>query len=233
MSLLSVESLTVRYPEADAAAVQGLTLSIEKGESVGLVGESGSGKTQSALAIMGLTDETGRVSGSVRFCGEELRGASQRTLRKIRARRIAMVFQDPKSALNPYRRIGDQLGFVLAQHGLASGSGLRRRVLEMLERTGLPDPERQARAYPHQLSGGMRQRAMIASALIAEPELLIADEPTTALDATVKAQILALLRDLRSQTGVGQGLRDRAGQHGAGIRGPSTNEDAGHARGRA
>ena len=202
MSLLSVESLTVRYPNADSAAVNGLTLSMEKGESVGLVGESGSGKTQAALAIMGLIDRTGQVSGSIRFCGEELRGASPKTLRKFRARRIAMVFQDPQSALNPYRRIGDQLGLVLAQHGLASGSTLRRRVLEMLEKTGLPDPERQARAYPHELSGGMRQRAMIASALLAEPELLIADEPTTALDATVQAQILALLRDLRAQTGV-------------------------------
>lgn len=201
MRLLTVKGLTVRYPNADSAVVQDLNLSIEKGESVGLVGESGSGKTQTALAIMGLTDKTSCVTGSARFDGTELLAAKPETLRKIRARRIAMVFQDPKSALNPYLRIGDQLGLILTTHGLASGAALRRRVREALDKAGLPDPDRQARAYPHQLSGGMRQRAMIASALIAEPELLIADEPTTAIDATVQAQILSLLRDLRLQTG--------------------------------
>ena len=202
MSLLEVSKLSVRFDRADAPALQDFNLTIEKGESVGLVGESGSGKTQAALAIMGLSNSSSRVAGSVRFDGQELLGGSASAWRKIRARRIAMVFQDPKAALNPYLRIGDQLGMVLAAHGLARGAEQKKRVLDMLELTGLPDPERQSRAYPHQLSGGMRQRAMIASALIAEPELLIADEPTTAIDATIQAQILTLLRELRSRTGV-------------------------------
>jgi oligopeptide/dipeptide ABC transporter ATP-binding protein len=201
VSLLTVSDLTVRYPGTGGAVVDGLSFTVERGESVGLVGESGSGKSQTALAIMGLSPARAALSGSVLFDAEELLAARPAVLRRVRARRIAMVFQDPMSALNPYRRIGDQLGYILAAHGLASGAVLRKRVLTMLDRTGLPDPERQARAYPHELSGGMRQRAMIASALIAEPELLIADEPTTALDATVQAQILALLRELRRDTG--------------------------------
>ena len=202
MSLLDVSKLCVRFERADAPALHELDLTIEKGESVGLVGESGSGKTQAALAIMGLSSSASHVTGSVRFDGQELLGGSSSAWRKVRARRIAMVFQDPKAALNPYLRIGDQLGMVLAAHGLARGAEQKKRVLDMLALTGLPDPERQFRAYPHQLSGGMRQRAMIASALIAEPELLIADEPTTAIDATIQAQILTLLRELRSRTGV-------------------------------
>ena len=201
MSLLEVEDLTIRYPGVEAPAVDGLSFTVAKGESVGLVGESGSGKTQTALAIMGLTSPRARVSGSIRFDDQDLRGAKPAEKRRIRARRIAMVFQDPGTALNPYLRIGEQLGYILKQHGLASGAEADERVLTMLGKTGLPDPERQARAYPHQLSGGMRQRAMIASALIADPELLIADEPTTAIDATVQAQILGLLRALRRETG--------------------------------
>lgn len=202
MTLLDVSDLSVQFAGAAAPAVDKLNLAIGKSESVGLVGESGSGKTQAALAIMGLSSPASRVTGSVRFDGQELLGGSAANWRKIRARRIAMVFQDPKSALNPYRRIGDQLGLVCAAHCLGTGAAVQQRVLDTLQLTGLPDPERQARAYPHQLSGGMRQRAMIASALIAGPELLIADEPTTAIDATIKAQILALLRELRAKTGV-------------------------------
>ena len=138
----------------------------------------------------GLSSSSSRVTGSVRFDGRELLGGSAADWRKIRARRIAMVFQDPKSALNPYRRSATSSVWFCAAHGMGSGAAVQQRVLDMLQLTGLPDPERQARAYPHQLSGGMRQRAMIASALIAEPELLIADEPTTAIDATIQAQIL-------------------------------------------
>ncbi len=201
MRRLEVRELTIGYPGSEARVVDRLSFSVDPGESVGLVGESGSGKTQTALAIMGLLPPRARVTGSVRFGNQELLRAEPAALRQIRARRIAMVFQDPRAALNPYLRVGEQLGHILKQHGLATGAAAAERVLHMLEKSGLPDPLRQARAYPHQLSGGMRQRAMIASALLAEPELLIADEPTTAIDATVQAQILGMLRQLRRETG--------------------------------
>ena len=197
MSLLTVRDLTVRYPSA--TVVDSVSFDIERGESVGLVGESGSGKTQTALAIMGLT--SGQIEGSIGFDGIELVGAAERELQKLRTMRIGMVFQDPKSALNPYRRIGDQLGYILDRHKLAKGAAKKRRIIDTLGKTGLPDPERTAAAYPHQLSGGMRQRAMLAAAIIGEPELLIADEPTTAIDATLQAQILKLLRLARAETG--------------------------------
>ena len=198
MSLLAVDNLAVRY--GDEPAVDGLSFALGAGDSVGLVGESGSGKSQTALAIMGLLPATARVSGSVNFAGAELLGADERTLDRLRATRIAMVFQDPTQALNPYLRIGDQLGRILVRHGIASGRDARVRVIGMLERVGLPDAPRQSRAFPHELSGGMRQRVMIASALLCGPELLIADEPTTALDVTVQAQVLDLLEELREDT---------------------------------
>ena len=198
MSLLEFDNLAVSYDEQ--AAVDGVTFAIGAGESVGLVGESGSGKSQTALAVLGLLPVTARVSGSIRFSGEEIVGATEGALDALRATRIAMVFQDPMQALNPYRSIGAQLSLILEHHELAAGGPARDRVIEMLERVGLPDPQRQYRAYPHELSGGMRQRAMIASALLCEPELLIADEPTTALDVTVQAQILDLLEELRQDT---------------------------------
>ena len=152
---------------------------------MGLVGESGSGKTQSALAILGLLSRRAQVSGSIEFDGQQLLGAADAELDRVRARRIGIVFQDPMQALNPYLRIGRQLREILLRHGLAAGADADARVVEMLHRVGLPDPKRQFRAYPHEMSGGMRQRAMLAASLIAEPELLIADEPTTALDVTV------------------------------------------------
>jgi peptide/nickel transport system ATP-binding protein len=198
MSLLSVDRLSIRY--GDVGAVNDLSFAIERGESVGLVGESGSGKTQTALAILGLLPVQAEVSGSISFAETPLLGASEKELNALRAQRIAMVFQDPTQALNPFVRIGEQLRRILLQHGLAAGGQARTQVIAMLERVGLPDAERQFRAYPHQLSGGMRQRAMIAAALIAEPELLIADEPTTALDVTVQAQILQLLEAVRKDT---------------------------------
>jgi peptide/nickel transport system ATP-binding protein len=198
MSLLEVRDLTVRYADADAVA--GVSFGVDAGESVGLVGESGSGKTQTALAIMGLLPEKAATGGSIAFDGTEIVGASERQLDRLRAERIGMVFQDPMQALNPYVPIGKQLRRILLRHGINDGRAADQRVMHMLDRVGLPDPARQFRAYPHQLSGGMRQRVMIASALIAGPDLLIADEPTTALDVTVQAQILDLLERIREET---------------------------------
>ena len=198
MSLLDVTGLTIQYDEQKV--VDGVDLFVERGESVGLVGESGSGKSQSALAILGLLPARAVVSGSIEFDGRQILGADNAMLDSLRARRIGIVFQDPMQALNPYLRIGTQLRQVLLAHGLADGAAADARVTDMLARVGLPDPERQFRAYPHELSGGMRQRVMIASALIAGPDLLIADEPTTALDVTVQAQILDLLEEIRDDT---------------------------------
>ena len=198
MSLLDVTGLTIRY--GDNVVVDGADLYIERGESVGLVGESGSGKSQSAMAILGLLPKQATVSGSIVFDGQQILGADEDTLNTLRARRIGIVFQDPMQALNPYLHVGVQLKQILLSHGLAEKGEAEARVIEMLAKVGLPDPERQFRAYPYQLSGGMRQRVMIASALIAEPDLLIADEPTTALDVTVQAQILELLEEIRDDT---------------------------------
>ncbi len=198
MSLLSVSDLTIRY--GSTAVVDGLTFNVDHGEAVGLVGPSGSGKSQTALALLGLSPRTAMVSGQVTLDGTELVGASPDVLRAQRARRIAMIFQDPALALNPYLTTGHQLGEILRAHALASGQEARERVVEALRRVGLPDPGRQAKRFPHQLSGGMRQRVMIAAALIAEPDLLVADEPTTALDVTVQASILDMLDDIRGDT---------------------------------
>ena len=198
MSLLDVTDLSIRY--GDETVVDGVDLFVERGESVGLVGESGSGKTQSALAILGLLPKRASVSGSIEFDGRQILGAGDSELDAIRACRIGMVFQDPMQALNPYLRVGTQLRQVLLRHRLAAAGDADALVMAMLARVGLPDPERQFRAYPHEMSGGMRQRAMLAAALIAEPDLLIADEPTTALDVTVQAQILELLEDIRDNT---------------------------------
>jgi len=198
VSLLHVDGLSIRY--GNEVAVDGLSFAVEAGESVGLVGESGSGKSQTALAVLGLLPGGAATEGSIRFAGTEVLGANERTLNTLRAKRMAMVFQDPTQALNPFVRVGRQLSRIVLSHGLAAGAAARARVIEMLERVGLPDAERQYRAYPHQLSGGMRQRVMIASTLIAGPDLLIADEPTTALDVTVQAQILELLAEIRRDT---------------------------------
>ncbi len=198
MSLLDVRKLRIAYD--DDLVVDGLSFSIEAGESVGLVGESGSGKTQTALALLGLLPDTATAGGSIRFDGRELLGARETELDRLRAVRLSMVFQDPARALNPYLRIGDQLRHILVAHGICAGRVATARAVEMLDRVGLPDAKRQSRAFAHQLSGGMRQRAMIAAALIAGPDLLVADEPTTALDVTVQAQILELLEEIRDDT---------------------------------
>lgn len=198
MSLLNVCELSIRY--GDFAAVDELSFAIDAGESVGLVGESGSGKTQTALAVLGLLPATAEISGSIKFDGQEFVGANERTFDKLRGTRVSMVFQDPTQALNPYLRIGEQLRRILIAHNIAAGREADARIIDALKAVGLPDPKRQSGAYPHQLSGGMRQRAMIASALISGPDLLIADEPTTALDVTVQAQILELLDTIRENT---------------------------------
>ncbi len=198
MSLLEVSNLTVRY--GDDVVVDGVSFSVARGESVGMVGESGSGKSQTALALLRLLPANASTSGSILFDGEELTNKTSKQLDSVRAVRVGIVFQDPMQALNPYLRIGKQLRQILLQHGLASRDMADAKVAEILKRVGLPDVERQLRAFPHELSGGMRQRVMIASALICEPDLLIADEPTTALDVTVQAQILDLLEELRDDT---------------------------------
>jgi len=198
MSLLQVRKLGVHYQ--DVAAVRDLSFEVAAGESVGLVGESGSGKTQTAMAIMGLLPDAATATGEILFDGDDLLQASSASLDRLRAVRLAMVFQDPMQALNPFVRIGRQLGHILAAHDIAHGKDAHERVIDMLQQVRLPDPERQFSAYPHQLSGGMRQRVMLAAALIGEPDLLIADEPTTALDVTVQAQILELLEEVRDNT---------------------------------
>ncbi len=198
MSLLQIENLNIRY--GANVAVDDLSFSVDAGESVGLVGESGSGKTQTALAILGLLPKAATATGAIKFAGTDILGASEKALDALRAVRVAMVFQDPMQALNPYVKIGRQIGHILVRHDLANGDAASDRVIKMLQRVGLPDPQRQFNAYPHQLSGGMRQRVMIASALIAEPDVLIADEPTTSLDVTVQAQILELLEEIRDNT---------------------------------
>ncbi len=203
--LMSIEGLRVsfRTREGEVAVVQDLTLSLDGGETLCLVGESGSGKSMTALAVMGLVPApTGTISGgSIRLAGEELIGAAAGRLRQIRGKEIAMIFQEPMTALNPVFSIGEQIAETLAAHeGLRRSAGLRKAV-ELLAAVGIPAPERRLREYPHQLSGGMRQRAMIAMALACRPKLLIADEPTTALDVTVQAQILDLLKDIQKRFG--------------------------------
>ncbi len=197
MNLLQVDELTIRYAASKEPAVDRLSFSIEAGDSLGVVGESGAGKTQTALALMGLLPAHAEVSGSIRFAGTELAGAPPGLLRQIRGTRIAMVFQDPQAALNPYLTIGDQLRQIPQAHRLCGKAEAKERALAMLNTVGLADQHRIYHAYPHQLSGGMRQRALIGAALIGEPDLIVADEPTTSLDVTVQAQILRLLRELR------------------------------------
>ena len=198
MSLIDVRNLSVRYGET--FAVRDLSFSLQEKESLGLVGESGSGKSQTALAMLGLLPQYAEVTGEILFAGVDILKASNEALNKLRAERIDIIFQDPMQALNPYVHVGRQLRRILTEHKLARGAEANERVMQMLRRVGLPDPERQFSVYPHQLSGGMRQRVMIASALLAEPDLLIADEPTTALDVTVQAQVLELLEELRDET---------------------------------
>jgi peptide/nickel transport system ATP-binding protein len=199
--LLAIEHLRTVFKLADgreAAAVDDVSFEIRKGETLGLVGESGSGKSVTALSIVRLVMPPGRIAaGRIALAGQNLIDLDEESMRRVRGKRIGFIFQEPMVALNPVYTIGYQIQETLAVHGLARGAAARRRAVELLDAVRVPEPERRAREYPHQLSGGLRQRGMIALALAAEPELVIADEPTTALDVTVQAEVLDLLRDMR------------------------------------
>ncbi len=204
MNLLDIENLVVTFAtdEGVVRAVDRVSFSIGTGETMGLVGESGCGKSVTALSILALLPKpAGRIeSGSVRFLGKEQTTLPPAEMRKIRGRDISMIFQEPMTSLNPVFTIGNQIGEVFRIHEKVSGTVLRDKVQEALSLVGIPDPRRVVNQYPHQLSGGMRQRVMIAMAMACKPKLLVADEPTTALDVTIQAQILTLMNDLKQRT---------------------------------
>ncbi len=203
-AFLDVRDFKVHFPTDDGLvkSVDGLSFKLEKGQTLGIVGESGSGKSVTSLGILGLHKGTrAKISGEVWLGGDELVSASLDQVRSLRGDRMAMIFQDPLSALHPYFTVGSQIAEAYRVHNNVDKKGARRRAVEMLERVGIPQPDKRIEDYPHQFSGGMRQRAMIAMALSCNPELLIADEPTTALDVTVQAQILELMNDLQKEFG--------------------------------
>ena len=204
--LLRVDSLHVSFPSSEGVsrAVDGVSFTIEAGETVCLVGESGCGKSMTALSLLRLVPRPGRIEAgsSITFAGENLLTLADEPLRSIRGRRMAMIFQEPMTALNPVLTVGDQVAEVVRVHTRASRAEAWKRAVEMLGIVGIADPAARAKQYPHELSGGTRQRVMIAMALVLEPELVIADEPTTALDVTIQAQILELLREMRERSGM-------------------------------
>src|SRR3954452_13387852 len=200
--LLEVENLQVHFDTEDGLvkAVDGISYTVDRGQTLGIVGESGSGKSVSSLTVMGLSRaRNARITGSVRFDGEDLLGTSDEDMREIRGNEIAMIFQDPLSSLHPFYKVGAQIAEGVRAHKEVSKAQAWDRAVEMLSLVGIPEPRKRADSYPHEFSGGMRQRAMIAMALANDPKLLIADEPTTALDVTVQAQILELIERLQSE----------------------------------
>jgi peptide/nickel transport system ATP-binding protein len=199
-ALVELRGLAVAFD--GVPALRGIDLRVHRGEAVGLVGESGCGKSVTWLAALGLLPRHAAVTGSVRLAGEEILGAAPAKLDRVRGGRIAMIFQDPASSLNPVKRVGVQVMEALALHRGLRGGAARAEAARLFEQVGIPDPKRRLDAYPHELSGGQNQRVMIAMALAGEPELLVADEPTTALDVTIQAQILELLSALRRETGM-------------------------------
>ena len=191
----------MHFPTDDGVvkSVDGLSFHLERGKTLGIVGESGSGKSVTSMSIMGLHGKSAQISGSIRLDGEELVGASEETVRRLRGKKMAMIFQDPLSSMHPFYTVGNQIIEAYRIHNDVSKKAARAHAIEMLDRVGIPEPSQRVDAYPHQFSGGMRQRAMIAMSLSCDPDLLIADEPTTALDVTVQAQILDLIRDLQKE----------------------------------
>ena len=205
-AILQVRDLCTSFltSNGEVKAVRGVSFDVEKGKTLGIVGESGSGKSVTSLSILKLLGNTGRVtSGSIKLDGEELIGKSRREMRRIRGARIAMIFQDPMTSLNPLIPMGDQVGEMLWEHEKSLSKAQREeKVLELFRMVRIPEPEKRLKSYPHEFSGGMRQRVMIAMALACKPELLIADEPTTALDVSIQDQILKLMRSLQQEIGM-------------------------------
>lgn len=203
-TLVSIRNLAIDFDQGKrfVRALHGVNLNVAKGEVLGVVGESGCGKSITWLAALGLLGSRARISGSVRLNGQEIAGAPENDLAQLRGGRIAMIFQDPSSSLNPVHRIGRQIAEALKLHRGMTGAAANAEAARLLDRVGIANAERRLREYPHEMSGGMNQRIMIAMALAGEPDLLIADEPTTALDATIQAQILDLLTELRRDTGM-------------------------------
>ena len=205
MSMLAVDHLSTSFitSAGEVRAVNGVSFSLEEGETIGIVGESGSGKSVTAYSIMQILTYPGKiVGGSIRFRGEELVGCPEKTISSIRGNKISMIFQDPMTSLNPVYTIGNQLEEAILLHTDRDKAQSRKRAVEMIKLVGINDPEKRIRQYPHELSGGMRQRVMIAMALACEPDILIADEPTTALDVTIQAQILELMKELQQRFGL-------------------------------
>jgi oligopeptide/dipeptide ABC transporter ATP-binding protein len=200
--VLEVEDLTVSFPTEDGLvrAVRGVSYDLRLGEVLGIVGESGSGKSVTSKAVMGLLPNSAKVGGSVRFRGQELIGAPEKELQAIRGGRIAMVFQDPMTSLNPVYSVGDQIAEAVRAHNDVTAAAARERAVELLAMMQIPRPRERARDYPHEFSGGMRQRVVIATAMANDPDVIIADEPTTALDVTVQAQVLEALETARAAT---------------------------------
>src|SRR5579863_2121929 len=202
--VLRLAGLSVSFatPAGSVAAAEEVNLGVARGECLGVVGESGAGKSVSFLAFLGLLPPNARVAGSAQFCGAELLGAGVRALDRLRGAAIGMVFQDPMTSLTPHLAVGEQIAEVIVRHRALPWAAARERAEALLRRVQVTDPARRMRQYPHELSGGMRQRVMIAIALACEPKLLIADEPTTSLDVTIQAQILALLAQLKREQGM-------------------------------